>query len=326
MAEPGMQPALWEEAGRRIESAIGLNFGARPASELRRAVRSAAEQLGFRDSGAFVAHLLARPLDAQERAALAKCLAIGETYFFRDPLLFDCLGTQVLPPLIQARRGGERRLRLWSAACSTGEEPYSLAMLVASVLPDWPQWDIRILASDLNAAALDKARAGVYGRWSLRGGMPAAARPFLRKPAADRYEVAPEIRGLVRFASMNLVEDAFPSAADGMAAMDVILCRNVLIYFEPRRGQAVLERLGRCLGPQGWLFTSPIEVPTAPVAGLERARLGSVPALRRSTGGDAAAAPKALLPLPVPTASPAAPPRRPARHAASGRQRAAPRV
>lgn len=271
---------FWHAVSRRLEADTGLHFATSQWPDMRRGLALAASRLGLADDAACAAQLLAHALDAGQREVLAQCLTIGETYFFRDPDLFDAIGREVLLPLIDTRRAGTRHLRLWSAGCASGEEAYSLAMLLATLLPDWREWNITLLATDLNAAALAKAKAGIYGRWSLRGGIPAAARAFLRPLAGGRHEVDAGLRRMVRFEPLNLVRDLYPSTGTGTAAMDLVICRNVLIYFEAARAQEVLRRLGTCLAGGGWLVTGSVELPARGVAGLQRHRLGELTALR----------------------------------------------
>jgi chemotaxis protein methyltransferase CheR len=267
-------------SSRWVEATLGLFFPPHQWPELERGLQLAAARLGLPHATACAQQAVAGRLGEAQRRVLAECLTIGETYFFREPLVFEQLARQVLAPLIAARRAGTRHLRLWSAACSTGEEPYSLAMLLATLLPDWRDWNISILATDLNPAALAKGRTGSYGPWSLRGALPPAARAFLPTGADGRFEVDAQLRRLVRFAPLNLAGDAFPSATTGTLAMDLVLCRNVLIYFEPTRALEVLARLGGALAHDGWLVTTPLELPHGPVPGLSTVAGSPLAALR----------------------------------------------
>ena len=292
----------WAQAARWVESELGLHFAPRQWPDLERGFHAAAQRLGLPGTAGCVQHALAQELDARQKQVLAECLAIGETYFFRDPALFEQLAARILPPLLAARASGTRTLRFWSAGCSSGEEPYSLAMLVAGMLPDWREWDISILATDINRAALDKGRTGAYGRWSFRGPLPEGCETFLREGGDGRRHVVPALRRLVRFAPLNLVTGDYPSPRTLTTAMDLVLCRNVLIYFEPARAAAVLERLGGALAGDGWLVTGSVEMPSQRLRGLQRVQAGSVFALRRSA--HAAAPPQekhpAMPPLPAP--------------------------
>jgi chemotaxis protein methyltransferase CheR len=268
----------WGEVARRIEGTLGLHFGPGKQGDLQRGFAAAAQRLGFASAADCVARVLAGALDAQLQQALVESLAVGETYFFRDPALFDALAREVLQPLVAARRQGTRHLRLWSAGCASGEEAYSLAMLVAGLLPDWRAWNLSILGTDIDGVALAKARGATYGSWSMRVDMPPQARRFLLPAGEGRWQVDPELARRVHFAPLNLAREDWPA---GVSAMDLVLCRNVLIYFSEARARAALGRLGRALTDDGWLVTGTVDVPAGDLPGLTRARAGTMPALRR---------------------------------------------
>ena len=152
---------------------------------------------------------------------------LSETHFFRGASQIQALEQRILPEVI-ARRSSERRLRIWSAGCSTGEEAYTLAILVNRLLPDVASWDVLILATDINSRSLQQGRRGIYGKWSLRGTSELAAASYLTR-LGDRFEVVPRIRAMVTFYRLNLVENLYPSPSTNTHAMDLILCRNVLL-------------------------------------------------------------------------------------------------
>ncbi|HTH80373.1 MAG TPA: CheR family methyltransferase [Ramlibacter sp.] len=271
--------ALWAAASRALEAQLGLFFDPGQWPQMRAGLAAAAPRLHCRDARSCAARLLSGPLSDPDRRHLAEHLTIGETYFFRDESCFRNLEHAILPQLVAMRRAQGRRLRLWSAGCSTGEEAYSLAIVLATILPDWRDWDISILATDINARALEKARAGMYADWSFRSDLPKADSSFLIERRGGRREVHPDLRRLVSFECANLAVE-HPGEPRG-SAMDAILCRNVLIYFEPRRTMSVLDRLGRALAPDGWLMTSAVEVPLVAIDGLERVELPGTIAFRK---------------------------------------------
>ena len=210
-------------------------------------------------------------------------LTVGETYFFREPAQFQFLRHTVLPE-IRGRRGGDPILRAWSAGCASGEEAYSLAILF---LEEGMADRCRLLATDLSRALLAKARRGLYGAWSLRGEGAEAARPYLLHQG-NRYAVAEDVRRLVTFDSLNLARDLYPSPATGVCEMDLILCRNVLIYFDRETVRTVARRLYDSLAEGGWLITASTDPPLAEDAPFETVvsgqgifyRRGSRPASR----------------------------------------------
>jgi chemotaxis protein methyltransferase CheR len=176
-------------------------------------------------------------------------LTVGETYFFREPLQFDYIQRHILSE-IHASRGPEHTIRMWSAACASGEEAYSLAILCEqqglSEATD-------ILATDISSEALAKARQATYSDWSLRGEGGSQAKEFLTL-RDGQYHLQQQIRDRVRFEFLNLALDVYPSWITGTKARDLILCRNVLIYFDRDTVRAVAERLYDCLADRGWLI------------------------------------------------------------------------
>jgi chemotaxis protein methyltransferase CheR len=200
------------------------------------------------DVDAYLARLRSPDTARPELAVLARALTVGETYFFRGRDHFGALAERVLPERARARSPG-RPLRLLSAGCASGEEPYTLAMVAIEALGD-AAWPIAIDGLDVNPAVLERARAGRYSEWSLRE-TPADVRARWFANQGREWVLAEEIRRLVRFTEGNLLED-HPLLLQG--GYDVILCRNVLIYFTPQALIALVERLARALAPGGYLF------------------------------------------------------------------------
>ena len=254
-----MADALWPRLSEFVAQQTGLHFPPERRSDLQRGLTTAAVEFGFADAASCAEWLLSVPLTRPQLNVLASHLTIGETYFFRERETFDALAQHVLPALIHRRRGREQRLRLWSAACSTGEEPYSLAILIQRLLPDWADWHIKILATDINERFLQKAAAGVYGEWSFRQSPSGFKEQYFTRTANGRFAVVPQIRDCVSFAQLNLAGDSFPSLATDTNAMDVILCRNVMIYLTPTHTRKLVENLRHALMDEAWLAVSPSE-------------------------------------------------------------------
>jgi len=250
---------LWQRVSELVARTTGLHFPAERQADLQRGLTAAAAEFGFADSASCVDWLLSASLTRPQLNILASHLTIGETYFFRERKAFDALAEHVLPELIRRRRGRGQQLRLWSAACSTGEEPYSLAILVQQLLHDWRDWRVTILATDINENSLRKAAAGVYGEWSFRESPPGFKERYFERTPDGRFAVLPEIRNRVSFAHMNLAQDCFASLATDTNAMDVIFCRNVLIYFTPSHARKLVENLHHALLDGAWLVVSPSE-------------------------------------------------------------------
>ena len=179
-------------------------------------------------------------------------ITINETSFFRDKRQLNVFETDILPELIRAR-ANQRRLRLWSAACSTGEEPYTLAMIVRRTLgPALSRWNVEIFGTDLSEGALDVARTGVYTDYAVRS-LDAVQRAaaFRASDTTKRYELDPAIRSMVTFAHQNLAD---PAGLARRGTWDVIFCRNVLIYFDDTSRRQCLTQLRRVLAPDGALL------------------------------------------------------------------------
>ena len=190
---------------------------------------------------------LRREPEGQLHRMVAEAMTINETSFFRDGTPFDAIRAEILPAAIECRRE-ERRLRIWSAASSTGQEAYSVAMMIREDFPELARWDVRILGSDLSATVLDYARAGRYRRLEVKRGLPQRMleRYFARE--GEAWEIAPEIRGMCEFRQMNLC-----APLPALPEFDVILLRNVLIYFSAEGRSRLLRDAHRLLAPHGAL-------------------------------------------------------------------------
>ncbi len=242
-----------------VTARFGLHFPRKRWRDLARKAVAAGEQFGYPDPSACIRWLLSTQLTRSELDTLAGCLTIGETYFFREQKSFDLLESQILPALISSRRGKEQRLRIWSAGCSTGEEAYSIAILLRKMIPDLPEWHITILATDLNPCSLRKAVRGEYSDWSFRGVSRGLKERYFTRNGEGRFEVAAAVRKMVTFTQLNLAEDPFPSLSNNTNAMDIIFCRNVLMYFAAERMAKTVEQFHHSLVAGGWLLVSPCE-------------------------------------------------------------------
>jgi chemotaxis protein methyltransferase CheR len=239
---------------------MGLSFPRERWRELRRGISSAAREFGFEDAESSIEWLLSSSLTKNQIEILASHLTVGETYFFREMNSLEILADRILPELIRSRREGDRHLRIWSVACSTGEEPYSVAILLDKLLPDINKWRVTITATDLNPSSLQKASEGVYGEWSFRRTPPWIRQEYFRKNEKEnRFEISPRIKGMVSFSYLNLATDTYPSLLNNTNAMDVILCRNVLMYFTSEQANRVIRRLNLSLVDGGWLIVSPVD-------------------------------------------------------------------
>ncbi len=178
-------------------------------------------------------------------------ITIGETYMFRHPAQLDALTTVVLPQIMQQKAAlGLKRLRLWSAGCSTGEEPYTLAMFLLEE-KQLAGWTFEILATDLNTRSLEASKAGIYGEYALRNTSPALRRKYFKDAGDKKLEVSDVLRSHVRFDRVNLSDD---SKMVFLKGIDVIFCCNVLIYFDLASKKKVVQHFFTNLLPGGYFF------------------------------------------------------------------------
>lgn len=210
---------------------------------------------GSGDLHELVGHLR-RVRDEQLEAAVADAMTVNETSFFRDSRLFELLRRELLPQLIHAR-SKTRELRLWSAACSTGQEPYSLAMLIRENFHLLAGWNIRVEGTDLCKAMVERAKAACYERIEVNRGLRALYLTKYLEHRGERWVVKPEIRGMCSFRQVNLGDVPLPFRQ----RFDVILMRNVLLYFGPNVRRTVMAEVHRLLAPDGVLILGATEQP-----------------------------------------------------------------
>jgi chemotaxis protein methyltransferase CheR len=238
---------------RLVHELFGLSFPEKRRTDLEQGVRQAFAASTCSDLDGYYHLLLDSDHGAVHRQRLVNALTIGESHFFRDAGQFDALYRNVLPEIIERRRA-LRTLRIWSAGCAGGEEPYSVAILLRELLPDVDDWSITILGTDINTEALDRARRGTYSDWAFREARAKGLRGRYFQRVGKRYVLAPEVTRMVSFTQLNLAEDNYPSFQTNTTFMDLILCRNVTIYFAPSLTRRVIERLYEALVDEGWLL------------------------------------------------------------------------
>jgi chemotaxis protein methyltransferase CheR len=185
--------------------------------------------------------------------AVVEAMATNESFFFRDKVPFYHFTSIIMPALIAARRS-TRTIRIWCAAASTGQEPYSLAMCLKEMEDDLIGWRIEVLASDLSGESLEKARQGLYTQFEVQRGLPIHFLVRYFKQVREIWEVAPELRAMVKYRQHNLLSDF-----SHLGVFDLIFCRNVLIYFDPATKVDVLDRLARATASDGYLVLGAAE-------------------------------------------------------------------
>lgn len=259
----------------RERSAMAIEDGKQYLVEARLA--DLARQRGGSSVWDFLLWLRSQPL-GQDHTAVVEAMTTNETSFFRDPGVFDGIRDVALPDLL-ARRAGERRLSVWSAACSTGQEPYSLAMLFAEHAALSGSWDVRILATDLTSAVLDRARAGRFTKLEVNRGLPAKRLLRWFAQTGTEWEVVPELRKPIEFRQLNLV-----GPWTLLPTMDLVLLRNVLIYFPVATKKQVLAQVRTVLRPDGYLVLGNAETTLNLDHHFERVDLNGSTAFRLISG------------------------------------------
>ncbi|AXJ01150.1 MCP methyltransferase, CheR-type [Cyclonatronum proteinivorum] len=258
--EDGDYEQIRADLAAHVHRHFGLSFKPQQWKSLENYLKRAATELRRSSDLTEISQWVSREkLSQAEFNALTKNLTVGETYFFREKAAFALLTDKVIAAVSRGLTSGQKRLRIWSAGCSTGEEPYSIAITLKETLSDANDWDISILATDLNPAALDKARLGVYRPWSFRD-TPAHLKEKFFHQKGDWWAVSPEIKRMVTFRQVNLVTDDFYNAVPSPASFDLIFCRNVMMYFSADLIEKVAGRFWEALKDQGWFVTSQVEL------------------------------------------------------------------
>lgn len=189
------------------------------------------------------------------RQKVVDAMTTNETSFFRDMIPFEIVRKMVLPELLKTNQKS-KNIRIWSAACATGQEPYSLAMLLSNLDAAVAGWNVEILATDLVERVLDKARKGIYSHYEIQRGLPAQYMTRYFDQVDSEWRVKPELKKWIQFRRLNLLSDYA-----SLGLFDIIFCRNILIYFDAASKKKVLERMAACLTPDGVLFLGGGETP-----------------------------------------------------------------
>jgi chemotaxis protein methyltransferase CheR len=238
---------------------FGMHFPEERWSDLERHITAAATESGYTEVEHFIQRIVSLPMTTEHVALLTTHLTINETYFWREPETFEALEQSILPELIRSRQR-EKKIRIWSAGCSTGEEPYSIAIALHRAIPQIQDWDITILATDINHRILQIASAGLFNPWSFRNSPQWLREKYVSLKGEDMFEIIPEIKRMVTFGYLNLADDVFPSPLNDTNAMDIIFCRNVLMYFSEKRRSQVVRGLFTSLIHNGYLVVSASEL------------------------------------------------------------------
>ena len=289
MKRPVLTDLEFATVARLLHETAGLSFDGSRRDSLAYGVGERMRASGCADVPAYL-DLVSGPAGAVERQALVDEVTIPETHFFRNPPQVRALRTHVLPELLK-QAASTRRLTIWSAGCSTGEEPYTVAMLLRELLPSTSGWDVRILATDVSTRAIAAAETGRYGERAFVMTEPVDQQRFFWLDAESRdFVVRDEVRELVEFRHHNLVTDPPPFAP---GEVDLVLCRNVTIYFDRATTKRLMQRLHGCLQPGGYLFLGHAETLWQLTSDFALVSLGDAFVYRRA---DASGERRAVLP------------------------------
>ncbi len=220
-------------------------------------VKKACQNFGYSDPNSFYNALCSKPGLSPEIEFLVAEITVGESYFFRDPAQMILLRKKLLPEIIRQKRlAQDLTLRIWSAGCSSGQELYTVAIILKELLPDMNRWSILLLGTDISTKALANANSATYGAWSFRSSTPTAIKQYFTVTGND-YVIDKSLQQYAKFNYLNLSDDVYPALLTDTYAMDLILCRNVLIYIEPVTTIQIISRFAECLVMDGILLTGP---------------------------------------------------------------------
>jgi chemotaxis protein methyltransferase CheR len=281
--------ALMSGVSDLIAAKLGLNFPARRWKDLERALQPLVKEMGCDSFDALAQWMVSSPLTPAQLEQIASKLTVGETYFFREPQSFAAVRDFVVPQIVAARRGRvPPQIRVWSAGCCTGEEAYSLAIFLGRDCPELIGWRISIIGTDINPHYLQKARAGIYRGWSFRNAPPWLKSAYFSELGNDRFELCDAIKRRVTFEHLNLADDVLPSLHTGTHGIDLIFCRNVLMYFSPDPVRRAIDGFHRSLVENGCLVVGVCETSPALAPGFSSRSLPGVTIYQKITRTESA--------------------------------------
>jgi chemotaxis protein methyltransferase CheR len=244
-------PQHYDYLRRRLKERSGLVLSADKEYLVESRLLPVARKAGFANLGELVQAIMIG--NEALLTAVVEAMTTNESFFFRDKIPFDHFRSTIMPALLAARRAS-RAIRIWCAAASTGQEPYSLAMCLKSMEREVAGWRIDLLATDLSGEVLEKARQGIYSQFEVQRGLPIQLLIKHFSQHGELWQIAPELRAMVRFRQLNLLSDF-----SQLGTFDLVFCRNVLIYFDQEAKINVLNRLARVIAPDGYLVLGAAE-------------------------------------------------------------------
>ena len=246
-----MTPLDYDYLRKLLKDRSGLMLSADKQYLVESRLTPLARKAGIASLGELVAKL--KSPNERLVADVVEAMTTNESFFYRDKIPFDHFRDAIMPGLMAAR-AKERRIRIWCAAASTGQEPYSLAMCLKELKERLGGWRVEILGTDLSMEVLEKAKAGVYSQFEVQRGLPIQLLVKYFTQVGDTWQIAPDIRAMVQYRALNLLSD-FTS----LGRFDVVFCRNVLIYFDQETKIGVLNRIAKLLAPDGYLVLGAAE-------------------------------------------------------------------
>ncbi|SMF76393.1 MCP methyltransferase, CheR-type [Tistlia consotensis] len=242
-----MSPQDFDFIAQLLKQRSGLTIGPDKAYLLESRLNPVARKHGFNGLTDLIQGLRLRG-DQTLTRDVVEAMTTNESFFFRDTKPFDQFKRLVLPHLLE-KRAAKRSFRIWSAACSSGQEAYSLSMILKEFEAKLAGWRVEMIATDLSTEILDKAKEGVYSQFEVQRGLPVQLLVKHFAQEGDRWRIAPDIKRMVTFRTFNLLDDPAP-----LGQFDVVFLRNVLIYFDQPTKTKVLERVSRQMAPDGFLY------------------------------------------------------------------------
>ena len=248
------------EISKLIANIMGLNFQPNQWDDMLRRIIAAANDLKKDiDIESLFDWLSKSSFTNNEINALSSHLTINETYFFREMTGLELFKNEIIPALIKERSGREEKIKIWSAGCSSGEEPYSLAIILKEYFPELANWEVTILATDISPKAIQKALQGEYTEWSFRNTNINIKNKYF-SVSGKNWIINPEIKKMISFSYLNLSKKSYPSNITNTEQVDVVFCRNVLMYFTPQIIKQASVGFKDCLIDNGWFITSQVEL------------------------------------------------------------------
>ncbi len=246
-----MTPADYQFLQKLLKDRSGLDLSADKQYLIESRLLPLARKFGLPGIGELTQRIKTGAEDIARQ--VVEAMTTNETFFFRDGIPFDHLCETILPALRRAR-AGRRALRIWSAACSSGQEPYSIAMCLKEYGLDFSGWHIEIVATDLAQGVLEKSKAGIFSQFEVQRGLPIQLLVKYFQQVGDMWQINADIRAMVQFKQLNLLHDI-----SHLGVFDVVFCRNVLIYFDQDTKSMMFKRLAKATASDGYLMLGAAE-------------------------------------------------------------------